>query len=469
MITPVILAGGSGTRLWPVSRSLYPKQFLKLTHDTNSLFQETILRITQLETVESSPPIVICNEEHRFLVAEQLRAINIAPMAIILEPVGRNTAPAIALAALKAEAESKLLVLPADHFIEPSKEFENALLAAEKLSGLDKLVTFGIKPSHPETGYGYIKAGDTISNSEGFTVDRFVEKPDLEKAKALLESGDFFWNSGMFLFKSAVYLAELKEQSTQIYDACNQSFAGLVEDLDFLRIPKEDFENCPSDSIDYAVMEKTKSAAVVPFNITWDDVGSWSSLWKVNSKNENNNFIKGDVYSHETNNSYVHADSRLVATIGLDNHIVVETADAVLVADKSKTQEVKHILSQLKQDEREETNLHKRVYRPWGWYESICSSDNFQVKRICVSPGASLSLQMHHHRAEHWVIVKGVAKVTNGDEVKLFNEDQSTYIPIGNKHRLENCEQEDLEIIEIQTGSYLGEDDIVRFEDVYGR
>lgn len=468
MIVPVILAGGSGSRLWPASRSLYPKQFLNLTDNDFSLFQQTLKRLKGIQNL--ADPIIVCNQEHRFLVAEQLRLINQDVQKIILEPFGKNTAPAITLAAVCNEIENAtLLILPADHLVGQPLQLHQAIDNAESLCAKNKLITFGIKPSHPETGYGYISVGKSINDSSGFEIDSFVEKPNLPKAKSFIESGNYLWNSGMFAFKAEVYLDEINKYSPNILNTIKRSVDKAKIDSNFIHINEVEFEKCPSDSIDYAVMEKTDKAAVIPLDANWSDIGSWDSLWKVNTKDENNNNIKGDVYTENTSNCLVHSDSRLIATIGLDNHIVIETADAVLVANKDESQSVKKIVEKIKLQNRNEYQHHQKIYRPWGWYESICISERFQVKRIGVNPGSSLSLQMHHHRAEHWVIVKGTAEVTNGNDVNIYCEDQSTYIPLGNKHRLRNPGAIPLEIIEVQTGSYLGEDDIVRFEDNYGR
>ena len=493
----VILAGGSGTRLWPLSRNNYPKQFLKLSGE-NTLFQEAILRLAHLETQK---PIVICNNEHRFLAAEQINQIN-ASAEIILEPVGRNTAPAIALAALKAIETGNdplLLVLAADHLIQDVETFEIAVKAAQTCAQQGKLVTFGIVADAPETGYGYIKRGascelreDGVKNlgtgahsaSRGilseelgnrtkglgaFVVDRFVEKPNLEKAQEYLDSGEYYWNSGMFLFKASRYLAELEKFFPEILVACKKSMAAAESDLDFIRIDETAFSECPSESIDYAVMEKTDSAVVVPLDAGWSDIGSWSAIWDVSEKDEFNNVTQGDVIAFDSSNCFVHGGDRLVSILGLDDIVIVDTKDTLLVANKSHVQAVKKIVDQLKKSDREEWKIHREVYRPWGKYDSIDFGERYQVKRITVKPGAKLSVQMHHHRAEHWVVVSGTASVTNGENTFLVSENESTYIPIGQIHALENPGKVALELIEVQTGSYLGEDDIVRFEDNYGR
>ena len=467
MILPVIMAGGSGSRLWPLSRQLFPKQFLTLTGE-NSMLQATALRLSE---IEHQAPVVICNEEHRFSVAEQFRANAIDNSGIILEPVGRNTAPAIALAAfnaLKSGDDPLLLVLAADHVIQDEAAFCASVEKAAAHAASGKLVTFGIVPTAPETGYGYIKRG-AVENETGFVVIEFVEKPNLATAEKYLASGDFYWNSGMFLFKASAYLTELKTHSPEIYAACESSMANVQPDLDFIRVDKAAFEACPDDSVDYAVMEKTAQAVVVPMDCGWSDVGSWSALWEIEDKDQNGNVFKGDVINIDTSNSYINAQEKLVAVVGLDDVVVVETKDAILVSKKSQVQEVKQVVNQLKGQERPEFKLHREVYRPWGKYDSVDNGERFQVKRITVKPGAKLSVQMHHHRAEHWIVVSGTALVTNGDKDILLTENQSTYIPIGVIHALENPGKVDLELIEVQSGSYLGEDDIVRFEDKYGR
>ena len=467
MILPIIMAGGSGSRLWPLSRQQFPKQFLTL-HGESSMLQATALRLSGLD---HQAPMVICNEEHRFAVAEQFRANKIANSGIILEPVGRNTAPAIALAAFKALQEGSdpmLLVLAADHVIQDEVSFCQSVNLASEHANAGKLVTFGIVPTAPETGYGYIKRGELI-NDTGFTVADFVEKPDLATAENYLESGNYYWNSGMFLFKASRYLDELKAHRPDIYHACERAMADIQSDVDFVRVNKAAFELCPDDSIDYAVMEKTTDAVVVPMDCGWSDVGSWSALWEIENKDASGNVCRGDVISIDTSNSYINAQEKLVAVIGLADVVVVETKDAILVSKKSDVQKVKDIVNQLKTEDRSEFKSHREVYRPWGKYDSVDSGERFQVKRITVKPGAKLSVQMHHHRAEHWVVVSGAAKVTNGDKTILLTENQSTYIPIGVIHALENPGKVELELIEVQSGSYLGEDDIVRFEDKYGR
>jgi mannose-1-phosphate guanylyltransferase/mannose-1-phosphate guanylyltransferase/mannose-6-phosphate isomerase len=468
-IIPVILSGGSGTRLWPLSRAAFPKQFLPLV-SSNSMLQETLKRLSGWATIDS--PVVVCGNEHRFLVAEQLRELNITPKSIILEPIGRNTAPAIAVAALAlaAEHDALMLVLPSDHVISNLVAFENAVTQASVAAEAGQLVTFGILPNHPETGYGYIQSGAAIENVEGcFSVSRFVEKPDLKTAESYLESGDFFWNSGMFLFKPSVYLAELEKYEPRILKHATLAFENSYQDLDFCRLDEEAFSESPSDSIDYAVMEQTELAAVVPVDMGWNDVGSWTALWDVQSKDQNGNALRGDVIVDQVQNSLIRAESRVVAAIGVKDLIIVETSDAVLVAHKDSSQDVKKVVDYLKRHERSEHQTHTRVYRPWGWYESIDLGERFQVKRIMVKPGGKLSLQLHKQRAEHWVVVRGSALVTRNHKVEVLTENQSTYIPIGVQHRLENPGSEPLHLIEVQSGSYLGEDDIVRFEDSYGR
>jgi mannose-1-phosphate guanylyltransferase/mannose-6-phosphate isomerase len=469
MILPVIMAGGKGSRLWPLSRELYPKQFLTVSGEL-SMLQQTVARLTGME---HSAPLLICNEEHRFIAAEQLRLGGLSHSGIILEPVGRNTAPAIALAALQALKNAKqdedpiLLVLAADHLIEDTSAFQTSVSKALPFAKDGKLVTFGIVPTVPETGYGYIKAGQP--QGDAFTVAQFVEKPDLNTAQGYLASGDYYWNSGMFLFKASRYLEELKKHSPEILLACEESMQESIPDMDFVRVDIEAFQRCPDDSIDYAVMEKTESSMVIPMDAGWSDVGSWSALWEVSEKDENNNVIKGDVIAVNSANNYLHSNNKLIAVVGIDNLVVVETKDAILVAHKDQVQDVKTIVNHLKAIGRTEHKIHREVYRPWGKYDSLDVGSRDQVKRITVKPGAKLSIQMHHHRAEHWIVVSGTAKVTNGDRTILLTENESTYIPIGQIHALENPGVLPLELIEVQSGSYLGEDDIVRFEDRYGR
>ena len=467
MIIPIIMAGGSGSRLWPLSRQMFPKQFLTL-HGKSSMLQATAER---LSNIEHEPAIVICNEEHRFSVAEQFRLNNIENGGIILEPIGRNTAPAIALAALHAIKNGKdplLLVLAADHVIKDEHAFADSVKKAKKYAEAGKLVTFGIVPTAPETGYGYIKRGEAQKH-ECHSVVKFVEKPDKTTALSYLATGDYYWNSGMFLFKASRFLEELKAHRPDILAACENAMANTQTDLDFIRVDKVAFEACPDDSVDYAVMEKTADAVVVPMDCGWSDVGSWSALWEVSNKDENGNSFKGDVLDFNTKTSLVYAQDKLVATIGLEDIAIVETKDAILVSKLGEVQKVKEIVEQLKTEERPEFKHHREVYRPWGSFDSIDNGERFQVKRITVKPGAKLSVQMHHHRAEHWIVVSGTAKVTNGDKDLLLTENQSTYIPVGVIHALENPGRVPLELIEVQSGSYLGEDDIVRFEDKYGR
>ena len=462
-ICPVILSGGSGTRLWPLSREHYPKQLLSL-FGGKSLLQETACRLSGLENVQ--PPLIICNEEHRFLIAEQLRQAEMPPQKIILEPVGKNTAPALTLAALyyqSAGADEPMLVMPADHVIQNNELFCNAVKSASLLSEKGRIVTFGIKPTAPEIGYGYIRKGD------GHDVRAFVEKPDNETARRYLESGEYYWNSGIFMLKPTVWLAEIRKFHPNIVQACERAFREAIQDDDFLRIDQDAFAQSPSESIDYAVMEKTKHAAVLPLDIGWSDIGAWSSFWEISEQDPQGNVIQGDVYVYETRNSLLVSQHRFVASVGLENIVIIETPDAVLVLNKNHAQNVKEIVNRLKSEKREEYKSHRRVYRPWGYYESVDNGQRFQVKRISVKPGAALSLQMHHHRAEHWVVVKGTAKVTRGEDVFTITENESTFIPLGVKHRLENPGTIPLEIIEVQSGSYLGEDDIVRFEDLYKR
>ncbi|NYT46474.1 MAG: mannose-1-phosphate guanylyltransferase/mannose-6-phosphate isomerase [Candidatus Methanofishera endochildressiae] len=463
---PVILSGGSGTRLWPLSRGIYPKQFLPLVSDS-TMVQETVLRLAGLEHLQA--PIAICNEDHRFMMAEQLREINAQAEAIILEPVGKNTAPAVALAALAAKnPDDILLVLPADHVIENIPAFQRAVINAGQLAEQDYLVTFGIVPTAAETGYGYIKrSSDNIGDA--FKVAEFVEKPDVEVAEAYVNSGEYYWNSGMFAFKAGRYLEELEKFSPEILAACRLSFAGAQSDIDFVRLNKDAFSQCPSDSIDYAVMEKTDKAVVIPLDADWSDVGSWSALWEVREKDSFGNALTGDVVAIDTKNSFIHSGNKLVAAVGVQDMIIIETDDAVMIAPKDRVQEVKKIVAVLKNDQRAEADLHRKVYRPWGHYDSVDNGDRHTTKRIVVKPGAKLSVQKHHHRSEHWVIVKGTAIVIKGDETMLLSENESTYIPLGVIHSLENPGVIPLEIVEVQTGSYLGEDDIVRFEDKYGR
>ncbi|EKO3457500.1 mannose-1-phosphate guanylyltransferase/mannose-6-phosphate isomerase [Vibrio sp. LQ2] len=465
MLLPVIMAGGSGSRLWPLSRSLHPKQFISLASD-KTMLQDTIAR---LDGLEHNAPMLICNQEHRFIVAEQLRQNKVQHGGIILEPTGRNTAPAIALAALHAIRDGDdplLLVLAADHVIQNSKAFvtavENAMQPAEE----GMLVTFGIVPTAAETGYGYIKQGAVVKESI-FRVERFVEKPDLKTAQLYLDSGEYYWNSGMFMFKASRYLKELEKHRPDILQACKAAMDGARPDLDFIRVAECEFIGCPDESIDYAVMEKTQDALVVPMNAGWSDVGSFSALWEISGKDEAGNAIVGDVITEQTNNSYIYAQNKLVSTVGVDDLVIVETKDAVLVAKRDKVQDVKNIVNKLKAQNRSECEQHREVYRPWGSHDEIAEGERFHVKHLKVKPGEKTALQMHHHRAEHWIVVQGTAKVTNGDKTYLVSENESTYIPLGSAHRIENPGKVDLHLIEVRSGSYLEEDDIVRLEE-YG-
>lgn len=467
MILPVVMAGGSGSRLWPLSRELRPKQFLELT-GSSTMLQSTIQRLNGLHI---APPMLICNEDHRFIAAEQLRQIGQLNHNIILEPVGRNTAPAIALAALAATANGDdplLLVLAADHVIQQDAEFRRVVEQATPLALSGKLVTFGIVPTHAETGYGYIRRGEPQAD-DSFAIAQFVEKPNKTKAEGYLASGDFYWNSGMFLFRASVYLGELSKNRPDILASCKTAMAATQADLDFIRVDKAAFAACPDDSIDYAVMEKTADGVVVALDAGWSDVGSWSSLWDVRSKDEFGNATTGDVLSVNSHDNLVFAETGLVATVGLKDTIVVQTKDAVLVAAKDQVQDVKAIVQQLKARGRSEHKIHREVYRPWGKYDSVDNGARYQVKRITVKPGEKLSIQMHHHRAEHWIVVSGTANVTVDGKDTLLTENQSIYIPVGAIHALENPGKIPLELIEVQSGSYLGEDDIVRFSDRYGR
>lgn len=479
-IQPVILSGGSGSRLWPLSREYYPKQLLALV-GKHSLLQDTVSRLADYKQdgIAVKAPILVCNEEHRFLVAEQLRQIGVAASNILLEAVGRNTAPALTLAALVSRRngdDDVMLVMPADHVIKDAKAFADAVARGVALASAASIVTFGIVPSRAETGYGYIKAGTVIAGDDrAFKVDRFVEKPDAETAATYLKSGGYYWNSGIFMMKPSVWLEAMEQFRSDISEVCRSAFDKGKQDHDFFRADAGLFKACSSDSIDYAVMEKAADhqqqfpLAVIPIDVGWSDVGAWSSLWDVSARDENGNVVKGDVATKDTKNSLLISEHRLVAGIGIEDMVVVETADAVMVAHKSRAQDVKGIVEGLKSQNRGEYQTHRRVYRPWGSYESIDFGDRFQVKRIIVNPGAALSLQMHHHRAEHWIVVQGTARVICGEDSFLLSENQSTYIPLGVKHRLENPGRLALELIEVQSGCYLGEDDIVRFDDVYGR
>lgn len=461
-ICAVIMAGGSGSRLWPLSRASHPKQFLPL-HGEDTMLQSTVKRLSGL-TIKSI--ISVCNEEHRFTVAEQMRRIN-AHGSIVLEPIGRNTAPALALAALVSQDDPLLLVLPADHVILNQDAFKEAVINAVPLAESGKLVTFGITPNEPHTGFGYIKRGN--QNTGVFDIEKFVEKPSKEVAKKYFDSGEYYWNSGMFLIKASKYLSELKKFRPQIAEACELSVRELRTDFDFQRVDEHAFEKCPSDSIDYAVMENTTDGVVVPIDAGWSDVGSWASLWNISERDMDGNSIHGDVIVADSTNSYISTDGKLVTVLGIENMIVVATKDAVMVATKDSVEGVKTLVDILKATSRSEVELHREVYRPWGKYDSVDVGQRHQVKRITVSPGAKLSLQFHHHRSEHWVVVAGTATVTRGEEKFLLSVNESTFIPIGEVHSLENSGEIDLELIEVQVGSYLGEDDIVRIEDIYGR
>ncbi len=469
MLIPVILSGGSGTRLWPLSRELHPKQLLPLLSE-RTMLQDTAERLKGLDNLGA--PVVVCNEAHRFMVAEQLRRLGAAPSSIILEPVGRNTAPAVAVAALVAlkadgKADPILLVLPADHVMEDVPAFHAAVRIAVAQATDGKLVTFGVIARSPETGYGYIRRAG--GKGPTYPVAQFVEKPDSRRARQFIESGEYFWNSGMFVFKASRYLEELKRLAPDILEVCEKAVAGAQVDLEFTRLPAAEFERCRSESIDYAVMEKTRDAVVVPLDAGWSDVGSWAALHEASRTDASGNVTHGDVIAEDTHDCFLYSGSRLVATVGLGDHVVVETKDAVLVAPKSRVQDVKRLVNRLKSQQRGEALLHREVFRPWGSYDSLDAGERFQVKRLTINPGASISLQLHHRRAEHWVVVAGTAQITRGEEVFLLEENQSTYIPIGTKHRIENPGTVPVHIIEVQSGSYLGEDDIVRFEDRYGR
>ena len=476
-LLPVILCGGAGTRLWPMSRRLFPKQFLPLVSE-RSMLQETALRAAIL--AGASPPLVVCSEAHRFLAAEQLQESGISPQGILLEPVARNTAPALAAAALCAlgkDPDAVMLVLPADHLIQDQGAFARATAIAIHAAQKGALVTFGIVPDGPETGYGYIERGDALAQQGGFQVKRFVEKPDLATAKQFVSAGNFLWNSGMFVMTAARYLEALQRFRPDILTAVTQAWGERTQDQDFCRLGTASFSECPADSIDYAVMEHADNAVVVPADMGWSDVGSWATLWKTAEKDDHGNAVRGDVDASDTRNSYLRAESRLLSVSGLDNVVVIETSDAVLVTTREKAQSVKDVVSRLDNNKRTEHLTHRRVYRPWGYYESVDDSadqpikamSQFQVKRLMVKPGEALSLQLHHQRAEHWVVVSGTARVTVGDKVLTLNRDESTYIPKETRHRLENPGTEALYLIEVQSGDYLGEDDIVRFEDRYKR
>ena len=466
MLVPVLLAGGSGTRLWPLSRQARPKQFLPLVDD-NSLLQATLKRVAPL--TGQTPPLVIGAEEHRFLIAEQMRQLGIGG-PVVLEPVGRNTAPAAAVAALHARREhgpdAMCLLLPSDHVMADAEAFQAAVRAGEPAAAEGRLVTFGVTPDRPETGYGYIRAA---GDAPVLSIEAFVEKPDATTAQGYLDAGGYYWNSGMFLFRADSLLEALERHAPAIAASARAAFEAAVPDADFLRLDSQAFADCPADSIDYAVMEKADNAAVVPLDAGWSDLGNWSALGEVFEPDARGNVGRGDVLLADADNCLVHSDGRLVAALGVRDQIIVETADAVLVADRNREQDIKTIVERLKREDRSEASQHRKVYRPWGSYEGIALGGRFQVKHIVVTPGGRLSLQKHHHRAEHWIVVRGTALVTRGDEEFLLSEDQSTYIPLGTTHRLENPGQIPLELIEVQSGAYLGEDDIVRFDDVYGR
>ena len=483
LIQPVVLSGGSGTRLWPLSREKYPKQLLPLIGE-DSLLQATVRRVEGIAGVELAAPMVVCNEEYRFVIAEQLRVMG-APGTVVLEPMGRNTAPALTIAAqaaMKNGADPVLLVMPADHVIVDKAAFQAVVQAGAVLAQDGVVVTFGITPNAPETGYGYIQSGEQYLSTGAHRIARFVEKPNLQTAQTYVAQGSYLWNSGLFMMRASVWLAALAQCRPDILAACNTAWAEGKSDGEFIRVGKDAFSRCPSDSIDYAVMERIAAGSdavggaaplptgvVLPLSAGWSDVGAWDALWQVLPKDVAGNVAQGDVMMQDTHNTLALSESRLIACVGVSDLIVVETADAILVAHKDKTQDVKKIVDGLKQAGRTEGQTHRKVFRPWGWYDSVDAGLRFQVKRIVVKPGGTLSLQMHHHRAEHWIVVSGTAKVTRGEETFLLSENESTFIPLGTTHRLENPGRVDLEMIEVQSGSYLGEDDIVRFEDVYGR
>ena len=467
-LIPVVISGGVGSRLWPVSRALLPKQYIEIPGMVGSLFQNTLERVKGLDGV--AEPIVVCSEEHRFVVAEQLRQIDVGAQ-LLLEPYGRNTAPAIALAAMEAMAlgeDPLLLVLPADHLIEDTASLHRAIGIARSLATSSRLVTFGIPPRSPETGYGYLQQGDEIAGG-GVDVVKFVEKPDLATAQRYVDEGGYLWNSGMFLFRASVFLKQLKIHATDIHETCTATHAALERETDFARIPDAEFHRCRSDSIDYAVMEKAGGVAAVPLNAGWNDLGAWDALWSVQVKDGDDNVVSGDVLTEEVYGSYIQSESRLVAAVGVRDAIIIETPDAVLVANREDAQGVKKIVDQLQALGRSERLAHRRERRPWGSFESLASGQGFQVKRIVVNPRSSLSLQSHQHRAEHWVMLTGVGRVECDEKVIDLQPNESTFIPKGSKHRLSNLGDAPIELIEVQVGDYLGEDDIERYEDNYGR
>ncbi len=480
LLLPVVLCGGSGTRLWPLSRETYPKQFLALA-GARTMLQDTALRLqglTQIPVAEA--PILVCNAEHRFLAASQLMEAGIHGARIVLEPAGRNTAPALTLAALQAQAEERgdpvLLAMPADHVMANLPAFHGAIEQAFAIASGGAMVTFGIVADKPETGYGYIQCGETVPGGSAHHIASFAEKPDAARAQSYLDAGNYLWNSGLFMVRTSVWLKAIESCRPDIFAACAAAMADAQKDVDFIRPSTETFSACPADSIDYAVMERLPTrpdldipACVVPLQAGWSDLGAWDALWQVREQDAHGNAHVGDTIQHGCSNSLLLSSSRLVAGVGLDNIVVVETADAILVADKRQTQDVKQIVGKLREAGHTLTQTHRKIHRPWGWYDSIDSGERFQVKRIVVNPGASLSLQMHHHRAEHWIVVQGTAEVTNGDKTFLLGENESTYIPLGHVHRLKNPGKLPLEIVEVQSGGYLGEDDIVRFSDNYGR
>jgi mannose-1-phosphate guanylyltransferase/mannose-6-phosphate isomerase len=477
MFIPVILIGGSGTRLWPLSRAAQPKQLLPVASERYSMLQETLLRLRGL--VQASSPLVLCNHQHRFQVAEQLQEINVRPHSLMLEPLGRNTSAAIAVATLRLleeDPEALMLALPSDHVIMDVPAFHAAIAQAQDMAQQGRIVLFGIVPDKPDTGFGYIQQGSAFTQGQGegqgqgcYEIARFVEKPDQERAQEYLSSGDYLWNSGMFMARADVILRELEEHAPQVLAACREAMSAAYRDLDFLRLGREEFVRCPSASFDTAVLEKTRGALVIPVSMGWSDVGSWTALWELHAKDESGNVCQGDVLTHDTHNCLLSSSKHLVATVGVRDLIVVETDDAVLVAHKDSAQDVKKIVEALQKQGRSESEIHRRVYRPWGCYEGIDREQRFQVKRITVKPQAQLSLQKHFHRSEHWIVVSGTAEVVRGEETHLISENQSIYIPLGTLHRLRNPGHIPLHLIEVQSGAYLGEDDIVRFDDVYGR